>query len=181
MRVHNGSFDAQNVSGAAFIEVARGQLEVRDSSFDQVRARTAVGKILFQHSSARQIEVNSVNGNIMYDDGSFGPGVASFESQKGNVALGINGGAQISAHSAGGKIFESFDHPAQVRGGGNDAQAIVNGGGPVITATSQSGNVYLYNGAFAAQPGLQRKWRPLGRAMNHHGQKPGQPLKPGNR
>lgn len=171
-RVRNGSFDAQNVSGDAFIEVAHGQLQARDSSFDQVRARTAVGRILFQRVSARQIEVSSIHGNIVYDDGSFGPGVASFQSQKGDVALGINGGAQVSAHSAGGKILESFDRPAQLRGGDTDAQAVVNGGGPVVTATSQSGNVYLYNGSFASQPQLQRKWRPLSRAINRRGQQP---------
>lgn len=163
-RVHNGSITVQNVSGEGYMEVARGRILAEDSTFDRIRARTAIGNIVFRGCNARQIEVSSVNGNIAYDDGQFGAGLARFESQKGNVAIGVSGGGvQIGAHSGGGKIFQGFDQPADIRGNATDAQAVVGGGGPVVTASSDSGSVFLYNGRLAAHPDGRVRFRLVGR------------------
>ena len=163
-RVHNGSIQAQNVGGEGFLEVARGPIAVSNSSFDRLRARTAAGNITFEHCYARQIEVSSVTGNVLYDDGSFAPGLARFESQQGNVGIGVSGGGvQIGAHSGDGQIYQSFDRPSRVQGSENDAQALVDGGGPVVTASSERGRVFLYNGSLKSHADMRSRWQPVGR------------------
>jgi hypothetical protein len=163
-RVHNGLVSLGNVSGDGYVEAARGAIAIENSAFNRIRARTAVGNILFANCNARQIEVSSINGSIAYDNGTFVPGLARFETQDGDVALGIaGGGVQVGAHTANGRIFSNFAHGADVRGSATDAQATVNGGGPVVTASSQRGSVYLYDGAFKSRPVLRRQWRPVGR------------------
>jgi hypothetical protein len=163
-RVHTGIISLSNVSGDGYVEVARGTIAIDDSAFNRLRARSALGNIFFVNCNARQIEVSSVDGSIAYDNGTFVPGLARFETQNGDIALGIaGGGVQVGAHSASGRIFSSFARGADVRGNGTDTQAIVNGGGPVVTVTSQHGGVYLYDGAFKARPRLQEQWRRVGR------------------
>lgn len=164
-RVRNGRIGLHNIGGNGYIEVARGPISVSDSAVNRLRARTAVGNILFENCNARQIEVSSINGSIAYDNGTFAPGLARFESQNGNVAIGVAGGAlQIGAHSASGKIFQNLPN-ARITGSNTDAQAFVGTGGPVVTASSTSGNVYLYGGAFNNQERLKAQWRPVGRIV----------------
>lgn len=166
-RLHNGRMRLTNLSGDGFVEVARGPLAVQNSAFDRIRARTAIGNILFENCNARQIEVSSIAGSIVYDNGTFVPGLARFETQTGNIALGIAaGGVQIGAHSSSGRIYSDFGHGADVRGNGSDAQAIVNGGGPVVTASSQSGGVYLYDGTFKSRAKVKQQWRPINRLVH---------------
>ena len=166
-RVHNGTINLNNVSGAAYVEVARGRIAIANSGFDRIRARTAIGNIRFENCTSRQVEVSSVNGNIVYDNGTFAPGLARFESQNGNVAIGVaGGGVQIGAHSASGKIFEGFNNGANVRGSSTDAQATVGSGGPVVTASSTRGAIFLYDGALKSHPHVRGQWRAVGRVPN---------------
>jgi hypothetical protein len=163
-RVRAGRINLHNVGGNGYVEVARGPISVTDSALNRLRARTAIGNISFENCNARQIEVSTINGSIGYDNGTFAPGLARFESQNGNVAIGVAGGAlQIGAHSAAGKIFENLDN-ARVSGSNTDAQASVGNGGPVVTASSGRGAVYLYSGAFKGKR-LPAQWRPVGRIL----------------
>ena len=158
-RVHNGSLVLSNDGGAGFAEVARGFVFAQHSSFERLRARTAVGDVLFERCNARQIEVTSVLGNIVYDNGSFESGLARFESLYGNVALGIAaGGVQIGAHSSTGRIYSRLDGRARISGSGEDVQAQVNGGGPVVTASSGAGAIYLYGGSMRGQRSMGNGW-----------------------
>lgn len=164
--VHTGMMRLQNVGGNAYAEVARGPIFVQNSAFNSIRTRTAAGNIVFQNCNVRQIEASSVNGSIAYDNGTFVPGIARFESQNGNVAIGVaGGGARIDAHSSGGKIFSGFAGGAAVRGSPTDAQAIVGSGGPVVTANSERGGVYLYDGSLRSHGRLQGAWEPIGRII----------------
>ncbi len=156
--VHNGGMRLRNVGGTGYAQVARGPLMVRDSSFDSFRARTAIGNILFENCVARQIQVTSVNGTIIYDNGSFEPGLARFESVNGSVAIGTAGGVQIGAHSSVGRIYSAVDGTS-VRGGQTDVQ--VGNSGPMVTVSSSHGAVYLYTGALRSQRRLPAEWRPL--------------------
>jgi hypothetical protein len=166
--VHTGAVRLQNVSGDGYAEVARGPLTVRNSAFNRIRARTGAGNIVFENCNARQIVASSVNGSIAYDNGTFVPGIARFESENGNVAIGVaGGGALIDAHSEGGKIFSGFSDGASVSGSPTDAQAIVGPGGPVVTANSLRGGVYLYSGALRSHGKLQGAWDPIGRILRH--------------
>lgn len=164
--VRAGGIRLNDVGGDAFVEVGRGPISMRNCGFNRVRARTAVGNIVFQNCNVRQILTTSVNGSIAYDNGTFVPGIARFESENGNVAIGVaGGGALIDAHSAGGRIFSGFADGAAVTGTPTDAQAIVGPGGPVVTVTSGRGGIFLYSGALRAHGKLQGAWAPIGRIL----------------
>ncbi len=146
-----------NVSGTGFVESLRGRIVANNSSFDRLRARTATGDMLFQDCTAQQIQVTSSYGSIVYDNGNFQPGLARFESEHGNVALGIRGNAQIGAHSGSGHVVSNFSDDTQVRGDAATKQATVGTGGPVVTATSQNGSVYLYSGSMNEHPHVRQE------------------------
>lgn len=164
--VHTGAVQLNNVSGNGYAEVARGPLVSQNSSFNSIRARTAVGNVIFEDCNVRQVEASSINGNVLYDNGTFVPGIARFESQNGNVGIGVGGGgASIAAHSTGGKIFTGFSRGAAVLGSPTDAQAVVGPGGPIVTANSERGAVYLYDGALRSRGRLQGAWQSIGRML----------------
>jgi hypothetical protein len=157
--LHNGPMLLSNTGGAGYAQVARGPLVIRDSAFDRIRARTAIGNIVFENCNSRQIQVSSVNGTIVYDNGSFEPGLARFESENGNIALGVpRDGAQIGAHSSVGRIYSMLGG-ASVRAGQTDAQ--LGSGRPVVTASSSHGAVFVYNGTLRSQRRLPAEWRAL--------------------
>jgi hypothetical protein len=168
--LHNGGMRLRNVAGTGFAQVARGPLTVSASQFDRIRARTAIGTIVFENCNSRQIQVSSVSGTIVYDGGSFQPGLARFETEYGNVALGIGRNAQVGAHSSVGRIY-SIAGGAAVRAGQTDAQ--IGNGRAFVTASSSHGAIFLYNGTLRSQPRLPAEWRPLaGFAQRRFPQKP---------
>lgn len=154
---HNGTFIARmragalrlhNVSGTGFAETLRGPVLSTDSNFDRIRARSAAGAVVFERCTAKQIDVTTIAGNVVYDDGAFTPGLAHFESQTGAIAVGISSpDVRIDAHSGSGKVLTSFDRPADVSGTGGDRHATLGGARTIVTATSASGAVYLYDGS----------------------------------
>jgi len=155
-----GKLTLASVGGIAFVQSRRGPILVRDSDFDRVRARSLFGSIRFERCRVRQIEATTGNGSLVYEGGEFEPGLARFESERGNVAIGSNGPVQISARaSSDGHVFTDFARGAHVEGDSGDAQATVGNGGPVVTATSRAGNVLLYDGLLRAHPRLQGQWR----------------------
>ncbi len=155
--LHNGGMRLSNLTGTGFAQVARGPLMISDSQFDRIRARTAIGNIIFQNCNSRQIQVSTVSGTIVYDGGGFQPGLARFETQYGNVAIGIGRDTQVGAHSSVGRIYSIAG--GKVRTGDTDAQ--IGNGRAFITASSSHGAVYLYNGSLRAQQHLPAAWRPL--------------------
>lgn len=145
------------VGGSGFIESLRGRVVATDSSFDRLRVRTATGDMLFQGCIAHQIQASSTYGSIVYDNGNFQPGLARFESEYGNVALGVRGSAQIGAYSGSGHVESNFDDDAQVRGDPTTKQATIGTGGPVVTAASKNGSVYLYSGSINEHPRVREE------------------------
>lgn len=146
-----------NVGGTGFVESLRGHVIATNSTFDRLRVRTATGDMLFQSCTSHQIQATSTYGSIVYDDGSFEPGLARFESEHGNVALGVRGNAQIGAHSGAGHVVSSFPDDTQVRGDPATKQATVGNGGPIVTATSKNGSVYLYSGSMNDHPHVREE------------------------
>ncbi|HEY1428458.1 MAG TPA: DUF4097 family beta strand repeat-containing protein [Candidatus Tumulicola sp.] len=157
--VDNGGISMSHVNGSGYAEAVNGPVHANNSTFDRLRVRTATGNMLFRGCTSHQIEASSQYGSIVYDNGSFQSGLARFESVHGNVALGVRGSAQIGAHSGSGHIVSSFHNGAQVHNGSNVTQATVRGGGPVVTADSKNGAVYLYNGSVRAHPRVQAELR----------------------
>ena len=151
-------------ASAAFMQVLNGRVDISDSSFERLRARGNTAAFVFARDRAQQIEVTTISGPIVYDDGIFAPGLARFESTWGSIAIGTSGGAQISARTADGHLFSLWDRrpPNDVGPPGNEANLTVNGGGPVVSATTQHGNVFLYDGSLATRRPLPLAWRRVG-------------------
>lgn len=179
--VRGAEVSLNHVGGTGYVESLRGRIVATDSSFERLRARTATGDMLFRGCTSHQIQANSTYGSIVYDNGDFQPGLARFESEHGNVALGVRGNAQIGAHSGAGHVESSFRDDAQVRGDPATKQATVGNGGPVVTATSKNGSVYLYSGSMNDHPHVRQELsgstqlpiRPTGQARQPA--RPGQP------
>ena len=166
VRLRNGWVHLANMGGEGFVQVMRGPIVADDSNFLRLRARSAVGNILFERCHARQIEVSTIAGSISYDNGSFEPGLARFESQYGGVALGVgSGNAQIAAHSNGGRILTNYDRHVNVDAHGNDATAAVGAGGPLVNVSS-GGPVLLYDGALQSRSRLNGGWKAAGEVIN---------------
>ena len=158
--VGNGRMQLDNVGGTVFAQTGRGALIVTNSSFDRLRARSLFGNMTFERCDVRQIEATSIDGSIVYDGGSFQAGLAHFESTRGDVAIGANGAVQLGGHTAGdGRVYTNFQRPASIAGHDGEASATIGGGGPVVTATSQTGNVYFYDGSLRTRQNLPAQWQ----------------------
>ena len=151
-QVRSAGISLDRVNGTGFVESLRGRIDAFGSTFDRLRVRSAVGDMLFTGCTSHQIQASSTYGSIVYDNGHFEPGLARFESEHGNVALGVQGGAQIGAFSGSGHVISNFNDQADVHGDPTTKQATVHGGGPVVTASSKNGSVYLYSGSMDDQP-----------------------------
>jgi hypothetical protein len=163
--VRNGDLALQHVGGTGFAQSLFGSITATNSNFTRLRARTVLGDMLFRGCSSRQIEATSTYGSVVYDNGQFQPGLARFESEHGNVAIGVQndaGGVQIGAHSGSGRIVSNFADGTPVSGSASDTQASVRGGGPVVTTSTQDGSVYLYNGSMSAHPAVQQSLQASG-------------------
>lgn len=160
--MRNGNVSLHNMSGDAFVQDLRGTLAVSDSSFGRLRARGALGPMVFERDNVRQIEVTNVNGSIVYDRGTFEPGLARFASEHGDVAVGVaSGPAELGGSvSDNGRVYTMFDGHAQVdTHDGHSYASLGGGGGATVNATSGSGNVYLYDGSLRARPRLPAEWQ----------------------
>ena len=159
VHLNNGPVMLDGVSGDGFVQVLRGPIAADDSNFNRLRARSAVGTQIFERCNSRQIEVSIVSGSIVYDNGHFDPGLARFDVTNGNVAIGTTGASQLNARVGTGRVYTQFERRAQVDGRDTEATVLVEGGGPVVTATSINGNVYLYDGSLRTKARVPAEWR----------------------
>ena len=154
-----GRLSLLGVGGTVFAQTGLGPLLVRGSNFDRLRARSLRGNVIFEHCAVRQIEATAVAGSIVYDAGTFGAGLARFESTTGNVAVGTTSSADLGGRTMdGGHVYTNFSNNAAVDARDSETQAVVKGGGPVVTATSDVGNVYLYDGTLRDRSELPPEW-----------------------
>jgi hypothetical protein len=162
-----GRVRIENSDTTAFVQQQNGTMGLGDDTFERLRVRVNAANVVFERCRTTQIEASTVSGPIVYDGGTFEPGLARFESESGSIALGVSSGAELVAHAEAGKVFTQFDGPTQVaQHGDGDATAMVAGGGALVNAISQRGNVYLYDGAFADHPNLGPEWRPVRDSFN---------------
>jgi hypothetical protein len=159
VHLNNGPVMLDGVSGDGFVQVLRGLIVADDSDFNRLRARSAVGAQIFERCTSRQIEASIVSGSIVYDNGHFDQGLARFDATNGNVAIGTTGASQLNARAGTGRVYTLFERRAQVDGRDGEATALVEGGGPVVTATSTNGNVYLYDGSLRTKAHVPAEWR----------------------
>ncbi len=168
--LHSGTFVAQVRGGSAtfdgvvadgFVQVLNGPIVALDSTFNRIRARTALRNMFFERCRVRQIEATSVEGSIFFDDGAFDPGLARFETDQGNVAIGVSNGsgARIGALTAGGRVYAAFNGRGvldQPRPG--EASAVIAAGGPLVNVKTGAGSIYLYDGPLAGKRVLPPEW-----------------------
>lgn len=144
-RVNHGGIHVARVDSTAAVQDDDGTVIVNNSNFPRLRLRTARGDALLSACRAAQIQVTSLTGNLLYDDGVFYPGLAHFESVQGNIAIGLAAPAQIEANSGVGRVYDMI-------GGG--------GYGPVVTAASTNGAVMTFHGSIRFYPQIQRLFAP---------------------
>uniref|UniRef100_E6Q3G3 Uncharacterized protein n=1 Tax=mine drainage metagenome TaxID=410659 RepID=E6Q3G3_9ZZZZ len=165
--VHQGAIALENVRSSGVAQVGRGPIFAENSSFGRLRARNAVGNIFFSNVTATQIDVGTVGGSIVAENMHFRTGLARFQSQRGNVVLGVSGRAQIDAQGRGANaVATSFRGAHTVSRSRSGARAILGGGGPIVTALSPRGRVVLFDGSIASHPRLSRRVPEIARAFH---------------
>ena len=161
-----GRMNVNNVATTAFLQPVNGQLHVNDSTFDRLRVRANTAALVFEHARSRQIEVSTMSGPIVYDNGTFDAGLARFESTTGHIAIGVASNAQVSARSGDGRVYGLWDRKTALQTrGDNEASATVGTGGPVVNAVTGHGNVYLYDGSLASRRTIPSEWRGVSSAV----------------
>jgi len=151
-----GEVHIANMTTTAAVQVNNGSVFISNSSFQRLRLRTGRGSVFMDGCQTSQIQVTTLIGSILYDNGSFEPGLAHFESDRGTIAIGVAGGAEIEAHSGSGRILYNLGQAGNINRTPTDAQATLMGGGPVITATTNRGAIIFYRGALRDYPELER-------------------------
>ncbi|HEX3549195.1 MAG TPA: hypothetical protein VHT53_02400 [Candidatus Elarobacter sp.] len=154
----------------AFVQMNYGAFYAADDTFERIRVRGVAAHDVFERCRSKEIDTTSVTGAIVYDGGAFDPGLARFETATGQIALGVTSGAQLTGRTAEGHVYTLFDRrgtPVEQHGDG-DTTAIVGGGGPLVSAISQRGNVYLYDGSLVGRRITSPEWRQLHALFNAH-------------
>ena len=157
-----GHVQLTGATTTAFVQMNYGTFFAADSSFDRIRVRGIAAHDVFEHCRSKQIEASSVHGSIVYDGGSFDPGLARFESLTGNIALGVTGAASVTGRSQDGHVYTLFDRrsgSAVDQRGDGEATATVGGGGPLVNAISGRGNVFLYDGTLQSRRAAGPQWK----------------------
>ncbi len=169
---NQGRVQLTGATTTAFVQMNYGTFYAADGAFDRIRIRGVGATDVFERCRTKQIEATSITGSIVYDGGSFDPGLARFESQTGNIALGVTSAAQLAGRSQEGHVYTLFDRRGTYvdQHGDGDATATVGGGGPLVNAISSKGNVYFYDGTLQSRRAgsAAAEWKPLHQLYNLH-------------
>ncbi|HTV93179.1 MAG TPA: DUF4097 family beta strand repeat-containing protein [Verrucomicrobiae bacterium] len=155
-----GEVHMDNDATTAAVQVNNGSVFISNSNFTRLRLRTGRGNIFMSGCRAQQIQVTSLIGSIVYDNGIFDPGLAHFETDRGSIAIGAQSGVQIEAHSGNGRILYDIGTDGSVNRSAQDAQATLMGGGPVVTASTLDGAVIFFRGSLRDYPQFERLLAP---------------------
>ncbi len=161
-----GRMTFNRVSGDAFVQPLNGSFYALDSTFDRLRIRSNRADQVFDACRVKQIEATTLTGSIIFDNGVFEPGLARFESDRGSIALGVNGGAQIGAHTLDGHVFTvlpAAPAPPLIGRDEGDTVQVVGDGGPLVSASSNHGDILLFDGSLTEPRAamLGAGWRPM--------------------
>ncbi len=164
----NGRVALRDSTTTAFVQLGWGLFFADDDTFDRMRLRANTARVVFERCRTKQIESTTMTGSIVYDNGSFEPGLARFESLSGNIAVGTSSQAQLSGRSSDGHVYTTFDNRAVHVDQSSPGAAVANvgTGGPLVNALSTHGNVYLYDGSLRGRRDLPPEWRPVHQQIN---------------
>ncbi len=153
-----GALRIADGGGTIFAQTGRGPIVMTNVNADRIRSRTLAGNATFERCTVRQIEATSIAGSIVYDAGSFAPGLARFESSTGDVAIGTVGSVQFGGRSSGGRVYTDVGADARVNEAAGTTNVGIGAGGPLVNAASDRGNVYLYSGTLHDQHDRAAPW-----------------------
>jgi hypothetical protein len=165
--LNHGRITFADVGGDAFVQPLNARFYATRSAFDRLRARSSSGDEIFDACRVREIEATTISGTILFDNGVFDPGLALFASSSGSIAVGVNGGAQIGAHTDDGRIWSMLHSlppsPVMAASPSDDGLQVAGDGGPLVNASTEHGNVFLYDGSLSGRPrsGLGEGWHPM--------------------
>jgi hypothetical protein len=168
---NQGRVQLTGATTSAFVQMNYGAFYASDGTFERMRVRGIAAHDVFERCRSRQIEATSVAGSIVYDGGSFDPGLARFESQTGSIALGVTSPAQLTGRSGEGHVYTLFDRRGAAsvdQRGEGEAVATVGGGGPLVNAISGRGNVYFYDGTLLSRRASSPEWRAVHQLFHAH-------------
>jgi hypothetical protein len=138
----SGDLTLQNLSGPVRINSVSGKISARNVA-GSLDLSTVSGNADFRESQLTSMKAKTTSGDMGFESGLF-DGPYRFSSVSGNVSLTLPLGAHCSAqlHSISGKISTML--PTSVRSYGHGDQAVdIQGGGPLVTVNSVSGNLRL--------------------------------------
>jgi len=172
---NQGRVQVTGATTTAFVQMNYGTFYAADGAFDRIRVRGIAAHDVFERCRSKQIEATSVTGSIVYDGGAFDPGLARFESQSGNIALGVTSSAQLTGRSQEGHVYTLFDRRGAAsvdQRSEGEAVATVGGGGALVNAISGRGNVYFYDGTLLTRRAVTPEWRQVHALFNMHRKNP---------
>ena len=152
-----GTVSAKSIQGQISVEGARGKINVNavneaitiTGSSGDIVAETTNGDITLMNIQSSGVEVNTVNGNIVYDGTTSDKGTYRFATHNGNITLAVpeNGNVTFSVRTYQGNFSTSLaalkGPPARQVGGGRRATFTLGNGSADVEAESFGGAIRL--------------------------------------
>ena len=142
---NGGSVDLHSLFGFGHVRTTTGRVTMTGVG-GNLRVETTSGSVMGTSMLTERAEVKTQSGDIDWGFGRLAGGPYRFTSGGGNVRLGLNGleAANIDAQSTQGNVINRFGRPNDIRFRSPHAMSLsLRGGGPEITASSQSGMVEI--------------------------------------
>lgn len=140
-----GNIDLRSLSGFGHVRTTTGHINMA-SVGGNLHAETTFGSVTAVAMFPEHVDVKTQGGDIRWNFGRLGAGPYRFTSGAGNVRVGLNGSAaaNIDVQSTMGSVVNRFGRFGVVRFRSRHAMSVsLGGGGPEITAASQSGIVEI--------------------------------------
>ena len=140
---NGGSVDLRQLAGFGHVRTSTGRVTMTRVA-GNIHVETTSGSVMGTAMLAERAEVKTVGGDIDWTFEGLSGGPYRFTSGSGNVRVALAGtqAANIDAQSARGSVINRFARAANVRFRSQHAMSMsLAGGGPEITAASDSGVV----------------------------------------
>ena len=140
---NGGSVDLHSLFGYGHVRTTTGRVTLANVG-GNLRIETTSGSVLGTGMLTERADVKTEGGDIDWAFGRLAGGPYRFTSGAGNVRVGLDQtqAANIDAQSTFGSVISRFGRPGDVRFRSPHAMSLnLRGGGPEITAASQSGIV----------------------------------------
>jgi hypothetical protein len=143
MIADNGNVDVTRVFGFGNVRTSTGHVTLTGVG-GNLHVETTFGTVTGLAMFPERADIKTQGGDIIWSALKLGAGPYRFTSGAGNVRVGLSRGlsANIDAQSTSGSVLNRFGQTANVRFRSAHALSIMlGGGGPEITAASESGKV----------------------------------------